>query len=496
MKKFLVVLFCALSIILAACSQSGTPGQDLTSMTVVALGDSITMGIQDAGLLRDFQLKNFPYLIATQMGTFASFQQPYVESPGIGVPPYKVPLRLQNGLIVQTVWSPAPTPDQMFNWIFPMLSNINLSQPYNNLGVNGARLYDMRNTRSYTDTTDSNYFFDVVLRNSTPFPNKNFGGKTSVQEALMLKPDIVFLWIGSNDILGTTLVGCGTNGNNFLFTSTTDFQAEYGRLLTDLKSSGGISLIVISKIPAYLPFVNALDGIYKNTQTGNSLSVFDPRTLAPINFNQSGGELYIPLLLTEANATHLLLTGVIACISPSGQGLPGSADLTAMGLDPSVIIPIMKAYGLAPNESGNGTPLTGDLTITQNEETSARGVIDSYNTILISMSASFGVPIVDIVQSWWGNGPETPVPFGGYSGAYALQAQDSTTFSLDGVHPSNLGNALTANAFIRVLNQKWQLGIPELNPDNYKGQYSGKSISSESMKSIERVKEMYQLKRR
>jgi hypothetical protein len=156
----------------------------------------------------------------------------------------------------------------------------------------------------------------------------------------------------------------------------------------------------------------------------------------------------------------------------------------------------MIAHGL-PVPAGSGTPLTGDLTMTASEETTARSVIDSYNAILASLGVEFGVPVVDIVHSWWGNNTlETPVPFGGYSGAYALQDQDTTTFSLDGVHPNNLGQALTANAFIRVLNDQWGLGIPLLNPDNFKGQYSGKSILQKSLKAVERVRDMLPLKKR
>ena len=315
MKKFWFVSLLGLPLLISACIQPGGPNSP-TSFKMAAMGDSVTMGIQDAGLLRGFQLKCYPYLIAMQMGTASSFQQPYVESPGIGVPPYKVPLALQNGAIIATVWNPTST--QMFNWIFPKLSNLNYSQPYNNLGINGARLEALRHTTSYSDSGDNNFFFDVVLRNSTPSPYKNFGGKTSVQEAVMLKPDLILLWIGSNDILGTVLVGCGTDGSNFFHTDLATFQAEYQNLLNDLKTSGGVSRIVICKIPAYLPFVNALDGIYQASVS--SLCVFDPKTFAPIDF---GGGVYLPLLLQETNATHLLLTGALACVT-TGQGLPGS----------------------------------------------------------------------------------------------------------------------------------------------------------------------------
>lgn len=44
--------------------------------TLVTIGDSITMGIQDAGLHEDFQLHTYGYLIAKQMGTRNIFNSP------------------------------------------------------------------------------------------------------------------------------------------------------------------------------------------------------------------------------------------------------------------------------------------------------------------------------------------------------------------------------------------------------------------------------------
>jgi hypothetical protein len=425
-----------------------------------------------------------------------------VESPGIGVFPYKEPLKLQNRQIVQTLWPSPPNPTEMFAWIFPKLSNVWYSLPYNNLGVNGARLFDMRNTTTYSDNNNGNYFFDIVLRNSTPTGLPNFNGKTAVQEALMLQPDIILLWIGNNDILGAALVGCGINGKidlqDFPYTTTKtpitpygDFTDEYRRLLSDLKS-GSSAHIVMATIPKYLPFALALDDIYKPTLVGNRLCLFNPQTFAPIDFDPDpDAELYIPLFLEETTATHLLLTGAIAYLE--GKGIYDAAALDTMGYNSTqaaLVISTLEAAGITPSFA----MLTGDFTITPDEETTVIDVITKYNVILTSLSTEFDVPLVDIVGSWWGDASTTNPAFGGYSGAHPIQDQDTTTFSLDGVHPNNLGHALSANAFIKVLNQEWSLGIPELNPESFKGQYTGKSILPGSIKAIERVKEMYQSK--
>jgi hypothetical protein len=57
-------------------------GPSPKEIKLVAIGDSITMGIQDGGLVKDNQYNSFPFLIAKQMGITGDFQQPLVSSPG------------------------------------------------------------------------------------------------------------------------------------------------------------------------------------------------------------------------------------------------------------------------------------------------------------------------------------------------------------------------------------------------------------------------------
>ena len=71
---------------------------------------------------------------------------------------------------------------------------------------------------------------------------------------------------------------------------------------------------------------------------------------------------------------------------------------------------------------------------------------------------------------------------------YAFVAQDNTVFSLDGVHPSNLGHALIANAFVEVMNRELGLAIPALDPADYDGQYSGRSLTLDVLRALEHVR--------
>lgn len=379
--------------------------------------------------------------------------------------------------------------------VISRLTSLFCPTPYNNLGVNGARLYEMRWTTTATDSvTEDNYFFDIVLRNISPPPLPNFGGTTVVEQAAMLQPDIILLWIGNNDILHTVLDGCGVNGSGFVSktdppTSEVAFQSEYTNLLNDLKAV--TDNIVIATIPSYLPYGYALDSIF----VSDRLSVFDPQTFAPILYDYDAEiNLPIPLLPEEADAKHLTLNGAIAYLE-EGKGIPDQDTLeTVMGYSTeeaaAMIAAMQTAEITAPDPP---VPLEGNFTITQAEEIEAKAIVDGYNLILSSLSGSLDVPLVDITKSWWREYPldEDLPAFGGYSGAFVLQDRDNTIFSLDGVHLNNLGHALAANSFIEVLNQNYGLGIQPLNPDDYKGQYSEAELESASIKAIKSVYDAY-----
>ncbi|HUT66717.1 MAG TPA: hypothetical protein VMZ05_11330 [Spirochaetota bacterium] len=500
--KLLLLLFISSSILLISCQVASPPEQPPEPPPViVSIGDSITMGIQDAGLIIDYQLSCYPYLIAKQMGASNSFRQPYVRFPGIGVYPYERPLSISGNTIIAEEWPGDIDVDTVIDTVISRLMSPFCPTPYNNLGVNGARLYEMRWTTTATDSvTEDNYFFDIVLRNISPSPPllPDFGNTTVVEQAAMLQPDIILLWIGNNDILHTVLDGCGVDGSGFDIdppTSEVAFQSEYTNLLNDLKTV--TDDIVMASIPSYLPYGYALDGIF----VSGSLSVFDPQTFDPILFycGETYGNLYVPLLLEEADAKHLTLNGAIAYLEEK-KGIPDQTDLAEMVSDSEKAAAMVNAMTdagiIAPDPSA---PLEGNFTITQAEEDVAMAIVEGYNLILSSLSGSLEVPLVDITKSWWREydlGPEEAPAFGGYSGAFVLQDRDNTIFSLDGVHLNNLGHALCANAFIEVLNVNYGLGIQPLNPDDYKGQYSGTELESASIKALKSVYDAYVLPRR
>ena len=98
MKKYIIFLAILSILLLAGCEpeQPSAPQLDVRISTLllskmVAVGNSLTAGFQSSGLVEDFQLHSYPYLIAQKMGMATQFEQPLIASPGIGSPAGKTP---------------------------------------------------------------------------------------------------------------------------------------------------------------------------------------------------------------------------------------------------------------------------------------------------------------------------------------------------------------------------------------------------------------------
>jgi lysophospholipase L1-like esterase len=466
---------------------------------LVAIGDSLTMGIQDAGLVKDYQLHSYPYLIATQMGLGTYFEQPYVTAPGFGSPPYAEPLKLEDGQIVSTYMEENPGALALLLRYLPRLENFSLARPYDNLGVGGAWLHDVRRTTSQSNAVlPGNYLFDMVLRNSF---NPDFGDTTMLQQAVSLNPTIILLWIGNNDILRAVMEG----GDPSQITDETEFRNEFTALLSDLQDQTEAAVFV-ANIPEHLAFTHILDDIFQPVsgyQGGVAVPVlFDPDTVLPFNFGDAGDPVYVPILTAEGDIddpVEYFVQEAIEGYLERGIGIPDAEDLETLGVasSPTEADALFEDIEFALTAAGVtigpdvGTPFTGDYTITQSEFAEILDAVGAFNVILQDAASQFGVPLVDINQLW---DPETEGAFYGYSGEFVMDDPEHTIFSLDGVHPNNLGHAVVANAFIEEINRELGMSIPALNLEDYEGQYvpyMGMGLQKDSIRAISGVGQFF-----
>lgn len=493
MKKIVTFLIIAALLAFIGCEVKQPEAPQLKNVTqsqlalskIVYVGNSLTAGFQSAGLVKDFQLHSYPYLIAQQMGKAGDFEQPLVDDPGIGSTPGKTPLYLDPA-------TGTPVADDLTVNPMTLLLNVRLGRPYDNLGVPGATLNDVLNTTS-------GGLFDIVLR------NPDFGNNTTqLQQAISLWPSLVVLWIGNNDVLGAALNG----GDASLITPSADFQTNYGAVLTELaKIRDGNVGILIANIPNVtdIPYVNLLDGLIYKTIPALGINVPVPvvfdATFQPILFDTTLG-LYLPLLADEgilaggSPIEHVLLP-FLSEYQANGLGVPDSATIDFVLRNPPLNLPPPIAAGYAHqldsamvanglNPSGN--PIPGNLTITQAEETMLVNAVGGFNQIISGIASAQGIPMVDANQLL---SDLNTSGVDGYSGKFIFFDPANTAFSLDGVHPNHGGYAIVANAFIEKINTVLGLQIPMVNTAQFKGQYLGKPVAKISVEAANLVKPLF-----
>lgn len=93
------------------------------------------------------------------------------------------------------------------------------------------------------------------------------------------------------------------------------------------------------------------------------------------------------------------------------------------------------------------------------EVATIQAAITGFNQTIAADAAAAGMPVVDInaLMNQMAANPPT------VGGVPLLLRYNGGLLSLDGVHPSDIGHALIANAFIRTMNATWHMGIPKLS---------------------------------
>ncbi len=430
-SAFLIILL----IIATACSLYEpkikstilSPTEKMFFSRIVALGDNIIAGYQSAALTEKHQRKSFVALLAKQ-GDATDFQQPYIAYPGLGSESYAgygiLKLKyLDNPETPQTV-----VPDPVIYAVpfadYPDFDPLNMpfiseevmlwALPYNNLAIPGIYVDDILKATTKLRSRSKSGLIDVILRNPLPDP---YGYKTAFQQAKLYQPSLILCWIGMYDILSYAQYNAIYNVSEPP-TPKEDFAKYYAELMDSLKSTG--AAVVVANIPDILdmPYFNTVPGVVIDTVT-NTPALDD-------NGNQ------IPLTgVTEGDLVLLPAKGFIK----RGYGLPASF----------------------PNS--NGEPLPDDVILDKNEQEIVSNLIDDYNAAIDSICLLRKIPVVDMYSFF----KEITNTF--HTAGLTVSANFITGgfYSLDGIHPTDLGHALIANEWLRVINSSFRVSIPPVN---------------------------------
>jgi hypothetical protein len=389
------VLSLALSVAGAGFAQVSTGSANFK--TYVAVGDSLTAGFSNGSIYNKFQVNSYPALIYRQAngGSSAGFEQPLVSAPGLpGV------LRLTG--LLPTMISATPGAG--------VPTNLTLPRPYNNLAVPGASLHDLITKTHSTSASDPT---DLVLRGLG-------GGTTQLQQAILLNPTFMTVWIGNNDALAAATSGIAIEG--VTLTPAAQFDADIKTLTAAITAKG--AKFAIGNIPdvTSIPFVTTIPRFLVNPKT-NQL-VLDP-----------GGHP-IPL------------------IGPDGPLQAGDFVLLTAAAELAVGRGIPVAVG------GTGQPLSDMAVLNATEVAAIKAHVAAYNASISAAATANGAALVD-ANAILTNLATHGLNVGGISFSSAFLT--GGVFGYDGVHPTPFGYAYIANQFIDEINTTFGAQIPEVD---------------------------------
>lgn len=429
MKALKLLSALAFALVLAVVAAPTPAAAQADFGTFVQLGDSLTAGFLDGCWVEHGQRDSFGAILARQARA-GSFEQPLIREPGLG------------GCLVLT--SLAPTFSRKASTGVPL--NLTLNRPYNNLAVPGYTIRDVVDNKPILDPANPS-LAALVLRNASAAT-----AASTLQQAAVLRPTFLTVFIGNNDVLGA--VGVGTAVEGLTVTPKAVVEAKLAEIFTTMKTAqGGTGKGVVMTVPdvTAIPFPTTINPVLA-VVGGNPV-----RVLGPTGCPTGVPACPVPAgTLVTLNAAPLLGTGFgIPCQLLDASGAPANDPRRANcnkplpdSLNPQTGVPGVLLY---PDELTLIRTRTADINAAINTLGSAAGykVFDT---------GAFFADLVAKGRSFGGMTITTAFLSGGF-------------FSYDGVHPTSLGYALAADELIQFINRSYGTSIarPDLTPFLFNG---------------------------
>lgn len=367
----------------------------------VALGTSISAGIQSGGINDSTQQRSFVILLARSMGLTpgVTFRYPSLTKPGCP-PPLTNPL---TGARVPGL----PT------GVTCALRSASSAAPFvNNAGIPSLRAAQVLNildlSYAATDTLKLAQFIT--------------GGVNPIDVMDRAHPTFVTVEVGANDVLGAA-----TSGDTSLLTPVSGFEITFDSIIARVKATG--SRVAVMNLPNVT--------VIPHFVRGNVLLAV--KTAGPAPFN---------LATFTVDST---------CQSSSATAAARVGDSTAFPFKTvATILGTLAAGGAASVNCGAGTATTTPASATplavidRNEFRAITQNVSTLNAYIAQRAAANGWALVDANQLLLDQVGLGRIP------AFPNFAAPTTTifgplFSLDGIHPNAAGHKLIAQTFAQAI---------------------------------------------
>ena len=364
--------------------------------------------------------------------------------------------------------------------IGPVVSSTDLlvnnpTGPFNNMGVSGAASFHLLESGygNIANLPNANPYF-VRMTGSTP-------DATIMELAMAQSPSFVTLWVGANDVLGYATDGASSGAP----TPQANFDGAMAGIMSSLGGVQGVMANVpyISDLPFFttvtyapldpsnpdfgpqIPTLNAtfaaLNGAFAYLGMPERSIVFSETEASPVVIHDESLENIQASLFSVLVGGGLDVPTAGVLSAQYAQSRQATEDDLLTLTSSSVIATLNEAYFTALVTAGvpaatagqlsiNGItfPLEDQYVLVPNEQDEIKTAIDGYNATLQSSASAAEFGFVDA------NAIFRQMASGGYADGEFILTTDLISggaVSLDGIHPTSRGYALTANEFMKAI---------------------------------------------
>lgn len=501
-----------------SCPSGASAGANVSFAKFVSIGNGFVAGFQAGALFNNGQANSMAKLLADQLkcaGGSATFNQPDINSVnGYNLQSSVPQLALGRLVLFDPDGPTGPRSAAPYPSGYPGAAAVTcpsavpatpaLPAPYNTADVPTAF--------GGNKATINNYgvpliYLGQVLTPATGNPGagaaynplwarfaQSPGAKSILQESLEAQGSFYLVWVGLEDALLDAATG---RSNTYPLTSTSDFNTQFNGLITTMLT-GTTLKGVVGNIPSLSSFP------YFTTVSWNSLklSAAQVEGLAPMaaGYNSILNGL-VPGTITAAERDKRLLTyrvhnpSAATDIATRTAVLLADEDLTdltsslpdglkhlarARQATATDLVPLAAGSvlgtcfnGMATAVFGVSFPLVDKDMLTFNEIVQIETAIGGYNAIISAAVAgsSDRLALADVKKGYndllVASITNKGMVIDGVTVASSF-APPAATFSEDGLHPNNRGNAFTANIFIDAINAKFGSTVPKICLTDFK----------------------------
>ncbi|PST84170.1 G-D-S-L family lipolytic protein [Pedobacter yulinensis] len=389
----------------------------------IAVGNSLTAGFADGGLYLDGQKNSYPEIIGAQLKTVGggAFSTPFFNAAQANGSGYK---KLQgfaaNGNpVIGDVAPGAETGSVTIPGVGTVRTLAKYSGEINNYGVPGIKLIHA-GVAAYGN---ANPYYERLLTGNIGTHN------TAYLDFATAKPYTFFsCWLGNNDILGYASGG----GVGDSPTDKGTFTAAYTAAIARLTANGAKGVV------ATIPDV---------TTTPYFRTVTTAILLATVKANAP----QVTALYIATNGGPRAATAEDLFILPFSSLAP-----TMLGKPNGLGIP----YGLHP-----GNPIESKYVLDKDEVATVTDFTNAYNQSIKTIAASKNLAVMDagaVLNAYAAGKVVNGVTI---SSAFIT----GNLFSLDGIHLTPMGYALTASEFIKAINKQYGSSVPTPDVTKFRG---------------------------